>query len=137
MAIKYGKTEIRKIAKLLDSGDFDSAEDAAEALLAAALEILEARGKFTVVGQLRYSPKGGGYIDPEDARASKVCLGLYSTEGDADKAAYALVYNTATHEEFRTWVLPVEHKTPAQVYADRKEVHRQRELEAKRKGEAA
>ena len=137
MAIKYGKTEIRKIAKLLDEGDFESAEDAADALLSAALEVLEARARFTVVGQLHYSPKGGGWLDKDDAAAAKVCLGFYSTEGDAQQAAESLVYSTQTHEQFLVWHLPVEHKTPAQVYKDRKEAHNQREIEAKRKGKAA
>ena len=59
MAIKPTKTQVKRIAKLLDEGDFDDAEHAAEALLTEALAILEERGAYTVVGQLHYSPAGG------------------------------------------------------------------------------
>lgn len=135
MAVKYTKTHVSKIAALLDQ-EWDSAEQAAEAVLDAALEILEKRAAFVVVGQLRYSRQEGGWIDPEDAKAAKICLGFYSTQGDADKAAYALTYSAATHEEFRAWSLPVEHCTPAEAYQKRKQMHHEREL-AKRKGEAA
>lgn len=127
MAIKYGKREIKKIAELLDQ-EWDSAEEAADALLAEALTILEARGKYTVVGQLRYSPPLGGYIDKDDADASKVCLGLFSTPADAQAAARSLVFSTTTNESFLTWVIDVDHGTPHELFVKRKEFHRQREI---------
>jgi hypothetical protein len=130
VSVKFGRTEVKKVAAILDQ-DWDSAEQAAEALLTEALAILEARGKLTVVGQLRYSRQDGGWIDPEDAAAAKVCLGLFSTQGDADKAAYALTYHAATGEEWRTWVLPVDYRTPSDVTKARQEQHRAAELEAK------
>lgn len=136
MAIKPTKSNVKAVAKLLDEGDFADAEEAAEALLEAALEILEQRGKYTVVGQIRYSRQDGGWFDPEDARAAKYCLGLFSTLGDAEKAAYALTYSTQTGEEARSWVLEVDHGSAADVYTKRKSVHRERELTEK-KGEAA
>lgn len=137
MAIKPTKTQVKRIAKLLDEGDFDDAEHAAEALLTEALAILEERGAYTVVGQLHYSRQEGGWIDPEDAKAAKVCLGLFSTEGDAEKAAYALTYSATTQEEWRAWVLPVEHGTANDLAKKRRDMHHQKEIEAKRKGEAA
>lgn len=136
MTIKYGKTEIKKIAKLLDQ-DWESAEEAADALLAEALEILEARGKWTVVGQLRYSPPLGGYIDKDDADASKVCLGLFSSKAEADRAAVSLVHSHVTNEAWLSWVLEVDHGTPHELSMKRKEMHRLREIEAKKKGAAA
>lgn len=121
MAIKYGKTEVRKVAKILDR-EYESAEEAAEAVLAEALAILEARGKFAVVGQLYYSPRGG-WVSHEDAAASKVCLGLYSTNGDASSAAYGLTYGHNTGEQFKTWILPVEHSTPTDLFKKRRDAH--------------
>ena len=133
--IKYGKTEIKKIAALLDQ-EWDSAEQAADALLAEAVAIVEARGKFTVVGQLRYSRFEGGYVDHSDAAASKVCLGLYSSRAEADKAAERLVFSSTTNESFLAWVIEVDYRTPAEVFTARKEMHRLREI-AERKVKAA
>lgn len=127
--IRWGKTEVKKVIEALDR-EWDSAEDAADALLATALEILEARGKFTVVGQLRYSPPLGGYLDGDDADRSKVCLGLYSSRAEAKKAAESLTYSAMTHESFNVWVLDVEHDTPAGIYKKRKAAHEKRAAEA-------
>lgn len=131
MTIKWGKRERDKIAAVIDQ-EWESVEDAAEAVLTEALSVLESRAKFTVVGQLYYSRQEGGWIGPEDARAAKVCLGYYSTNGDAQKAAEGLVHQALTNEEFRTWVLPVEHCTPQQVYQARRAAHDAAEAEARR-----
>jgi len=132
VAIKYGRTEVKRIAKLLDQ-EWDSAEQAADALLQEALEILEARGKWTVVGQLRYSPPLGGYIDKDDADASKVCLGLFSSEAEANRAAVSLVHSASTNEAFLSWVLSVDHGSPHQLSQKRKEMHEQRAAAARAK----
>lgn len=131
MTITWGKRERTKVASVIDQ-EWENVEDAAEAVLAEALSLLEKRAKFTVVGQLYYSRQEGGWIGPEDARAAKVCLGYYSTPGDAQEAAQSLVYQSATHEEFKTWVLPVEHSTPAEVYAKRKAAHQAAEAEVRK-----
>ncbi len=128
--IRYGKTEVKKIAALLDQ-NWDSAEEAADALLKEALAILEERGKWTVVGQLAYSMPLGGYVDRKDADASKVCLGMFSSKAEAERAADSLVFSPDRQETFRSWVLDVEHCTPREVYQKRKEFHRQREIEAR------
>lgn len=134
MAIKWGKTERKRIVAVLEQ-DWETVEDAAEAALQEALAILEERGRHTVVGQLRYSPPLGGYIDKDDADASKVCLGLYSSRAEAEKAATSLVYTGTTSEAWLTWVLDVEHSTPHELGMKRKEQHRLRVIEA-RKGAA-
>ena len=135
--IKYGKTEVKRIAALLDQ-EWSSAEEAADALLTEALAILEERGKWAVVGQLRYSPPLGGYIDKDDADASKVCLGLYSSKAEAERAASSLVYSTSTSEGWLAWVLDVEHSTPHELGMKRKEMHKQCEIAArKEEGRAA
>lgn len=130
--LKPRVADVKAIVKMLEAGEHETAEGLAEAILEQAYLTLQERGRYTVVGQLRYT-KRGGYIDHDDARASKVCLGLFATEGDARRAAESLFTSSATGEEFRTWVLPVEHKTPSEVYADRKEAHRERSAWEKQK----
>lgn len=125
------QVDLKAIVKILESDDYDDAMKMADALWHAICAAVQERGKFTVVGQLRYGGPGVGYIDPADARASKVCLGLFATEGDAHRAAESLFTNAATGEEWRTWVLPVEHKPPAELYAERREARRLREAELK------
>lgn len=120
MSVSFGKREVQKVAKVLD-GEYESAEEAAEAVLAEAFAMYESRAKFTVVGQLYYAP-GEGYIGADDERAAKVSLGAYSTRGQAEKAGESLAYNTQTHESFRWWALPIHHGTPASFYAERKKV---------------
>lgn len=128
MALKPGKRDIQALARMMDQ-DWDSLDDAAEAVLAKAWELYEAKAKYTVVGQLYYAK---GYVDPDEARAAKVALGNYSTERQARQAAESLWYSTQTHEEFRSWVLPVHHGTPASFYADRKKAREEAEREARR-----
>lgn len=119
MALKYGKREITKVAAVLD-GEYDSAEEAAEACLKAMEEIFAARAKFVVVGQLA-SDREVGTIPPSDPRAVRLSLGWYSTEGDAQSAAESLWNSTPTGETFRVWVLPVHHSTPHEYHKLRKE----------------
>ena len=126
MKMPMRKADLKKIVDLMESGAFATAEDLAAAILEVAYEQLQERGKFTVVGQLRFSLHDGGYLDAEDARASKVCLGLFATAGDAEKAAASLRFSMAHGEEFRAWVLPVEHATASEVYDRRKQGRRKR-----------
>lgn len=127
MAIKYGKTEIVKMAKSLEPGYAELTDDQkadlhamAEKALEAATEILVSRAKFTVVGQLHTTPHKG-WESKEEAEAAKGCLGFYSTEGDATKAAESLFYSAASQEQWRTWVLPMSHISPADFHSLRKE----------------
>lgn len=105
------------MAEVLDR-DHEDLDAAAVAALSAALEIIEKRAKFTVVGQLRFP---AGHLTPDEARANQVALGWYATEGQADAAALSLVYSTATHETFQTWTLPIFNGTPAAYYTTRKQ----------------
>lgn len=129
MALKYGKNEIKAMIAAIDNDEHESAEDAAKAALAAAEEIFEDRAKFVVVGQLR-ATKERLSIPPADGEAIKVSLGWYSTEGDAISAAGSLWSNTATGDNFRCWVLPVFHGTPAAFHDTQKAKYA--EAEAKR-----
>lgn len=131
MRLSPRQVDLKNIVRILESDDHETAMAMADALWHAISAAVQERGKFTVVGQLRYGGPGVGYLDAADARASKVCLGLFATEGDAHRAAESLFTNAATGEEWRTWVLPVEHKTPAEIYAERREARRKREAELK------
>lgn len=128
MALKYGKSEIAAVASVLD-GEYASAEEAAEAALDAMEEIFEKRAKFVVVGQLAVT-KELGDIKPSEPAAIKLSLGWYSTEGDAIRAAESLWSNAATGDQFRCWILPVHHGTPADLHGKRKEQYQA--AEAKR-----
>lgn len=107
-----------RLAAVLD-GEYETVEDAARAALEEAFAIYEAKAKFTIVGQLYYSPKGG-WSSPEEAAATKVALGRYGTETAALRDAESFAISSTTHEQFRAWVLPVFHGTPASYFSGRK-----------------
>lgn len=138
MSLKYGKAQIKVMAEAIDQ-DHDSVEAAALAALEAAEALLEARTQFAVVGQLTDS-KTRKSIPPEDPEAIKLCLGLYSTEGDARTAAESLWHNTSTGDTFRCWVLNIHHGTAASFHAKQKEKYvalEQKQKDAKAERNAA
>lgn len=124
------KKDVATIAAVLRDGEFDSADEAAAAVLEAAWDLYEAKSKFIIVGQLYYAP-GEGFIQPEDPRALKVALGPYGTESQANKAQASLLYSGATGEEFRRWVLPIHHGTPNTWFVARKKAREQAEIDAR------
>lgn len=126
MPLTIGKRDVAKAADLLEQ-EYESAEDAAQALLEFAFDLYEKKAKYTVVGQLRYS---NGFVDPASEEAVKIALGAYGTETQAINAARSLVLSTSTNEEFRAWPLPVWHGTPAAFFKERKKLIGVRELGA-------
>ena len=125
MSLTIGKRDVTKIARVLEQ-PYETAEEAAQAVLEAAFELYEQKAKWTVVGQLYYSDHK--WLDPEDAAASKVALGRYGTQTQAEAAAASLVFSHQTGEEFRAWALPVHHGTPASYFKERLEERKAREL---------
>jgi hypothetical protein len=119
VTIKFGKSEIKAMASVID-GEYESVDQAAEAVLQAATELFENRAKFVVVGQLS-GTKERLNIPADDPEAIKVSLGWYSTEGDARNAAESLWHNTASGDTFRVWVLPMFHGTPADLHRSQRE----------------
>lgn len=115
--------DVRKLAKLLDEGEFDSAKDMAQAALEMAFEAYESRANFVIVGQLHYSPDLGYAKDQGD----KVAFGPYGTLGKARDAFSQLAYGSATNEEFKCWLLPYHQGTPAQWFLHRKKVRQLQE----------
>ncbi|WP_405056998.1 hypothetical protein OG474_30210 [Kribbella sp. NBC_01505] len=124
MAITFTKAHVKQMVETLDQ-DHEDIEAAASAALGTALEIVQARAKFTAVGQLHHPT---GHLTPGEARSNMVALGWYATEKQADDAAMSLVYSTATHETFRTWTLPIFNGTPAAYYSDRKKARAAAEI---------
>lgn len=129
MALKYTKKQVQKIVAALEA-DYDDAESAALAVLGAAEEVFEERATWTVVGQLS-ATRERPIVPPEDPEAIRICLGFFSTEGDARKAAESLWHQTASGDTFRTWYLPVHHGTPADFHGKRRQ--RYRDLEEKQR----
>lgn len=127
--LNIGKRDVTKIADVLDQ-DYDSAEEAARAAIQACFALYEAKAKFTVVGQLFYSPEGG-WLNRADALASMVALGNYGTEKAAYNDALSFTISSATHEQFKAWVLPVYHGTPASYFGKRKDAKNEAVLEDK------
>lgn len=116
--MKPGKKEAKAIAKVMDQ-EYESLEEAAEAVIAEAWRLYESVACWTVVGQLQYAP-GGGYASKDEAQASKIALGHYRTENQADTAALSMTHSSATGEDFLTWTLPVFHGSPHEFYTNRK-----------------
>lgn len=110
MAIKPGKTEVRKLAAVLDQ-EYATVEEAAEAALVAAWELYESKGKYTVVGQVRQS----------DGKGDKIALGRFGTANQATTAALQLAYSSVTHEECLAWVLEVHPGSPHEWFKARKQ----------------
>lgn len=134
MAIKYGKSQIKKMVEAIDQ-DHASAEDAAVAALAVAEELLEERAKYLVVGQLS-GTKDRPEIPPSDPEAVKVALGYYSTEGDALSAAESLWHSTASGDTYRVWVLPMFYGTPADLHKKAKDKYAEAAAKSKDKAKA-
>lgn len=96
--LNFTKANVKAMMAVLDQ-DHETLEDAARAALNAAYEIIQSRGKFTVVGQVRGS-------EPPEER-EKVAFPWYATMGEATSAAVQLAGRSVY-----SWVLPVFHGTP-------------------------
>lgn len=131
MSLKLGKKQVQQMIETLE-GDYESVEEAAEAVLAAAEAIFRDRAKYVVVGQLCASQERV-QIPPDDPEAIKVSLGWYSTEGEALGAATSLWHSSSSGDSFNTWVLPVFHGTPTELHARQKEKYEAAELARKEK----
>ncbi len=131
VSLSMNKTEQAAIIEVLHH---EHASDVikANALLDCFEEIFKARASFVVVGQL-YATAERRDIPPEDPEALKISLAWYSTEGDAKKAADGLWAGQATGDEFRRWVLPVWHGTPADFHKSQKAKYVEREVKRRAK----
>lgn len=127
MALKPGKTEVKKLVPVMDA-EYASVEDAAAAVLAAAWELYEAKAKFFVAGQLRI--RDGKRVRSWDPKQERVVLGPFATErqardaagGTTDGTLGGLQYNKAAAplDEFHTWVVPYHAGTVQSFHQDRK-----------------
>ena len=135
MGLSWTKKHVATMADVLDQ-EHESLADAASAALDAALSIIEERGKWAIVGQVRHTAEHGD-IPPEHEAAVKVCLGLFDSDTKANDAAGQLVYNTAG-DVLRTWVLPMFYGTPAAWHKERRDyfVGLESKAEEKRRAKA-
>lgn len=116
--LSIGKRDVQAMADVLD-GDYETVEEAARAAMEFAFARYEEKAKFTIVGQAAYTPDGG-WLSPENAAATKVALGRYGTEKAAINDALSFAIGS-TGEQFKAWVLPVHHGTPASYFTKRKD----------------
>lgn len=126
MGLSWTKKHVASMVETLDQ-DYETVDEAAKAALDCALAIIEERGKFAVVGQVRHTPEHGD-IPPSHEAAVKVCLGLFESDTKANEAAGQLVYNTAG-DLLNTWVVPTYFGTAAGWHKERRDYYA--ELEAK------
>lgn len=120
--ITYGKRDLARILTLLE-GEYDSPEDLARAVMDEAIRVVKGRAKYVVAAQLYYAP-GQGWISPDELAATRGCVGIYSTTGDAVAAAQSMASNGGA-EQWRTWVLPLHFGTPAEFHQARKRAQRE------------
>lgn len=112
------KKQLEQLIEVLDA-DYETVDEAAKAVMAKAWDLYSARAKYVVAGQVHYTPEGG-WLDHDDAAASKVVLGPYDTLGKANAAQDSLTIGRPTGEVFRTWVIERWSDTPAKWFAKRK-----------------
>jgi len=128
--LSWTKKHVAVMADALDQ-PHDTLDSAAVAALDAALSIIEERGKWAVVGQVRHTTEHGD-IPPSHEAAVKVCLGLFDSDTKANDAAAQLVHNTAG-DVLRTWVLPMFYGTPSAWHKERRDYYAGLEARAKDK----
>lgn len=132
MSLAFTKRHLQRLANVMDD-DYESLEDAAKAVMAEAAAIYEERACWVVVGHMRWDrwryeagniPKrgeDGAWIDEDDWRQSRIALGPFATEVQAEAARKALAVSTVTGEEFSTWVFPMWHDSPHAFFTKRKD----------------
>lgn len=111
---------------ILSDEENEGLEAMALAALNEALDIIESKAKFALVGQLYWA---GGYISAEESRANRVSLGWYTTEKQAYEAGKMLGVPHGSNEEFKVWVVPVHMGSPASFHKKRKQDREAAELE--------
>lgn len=117
VGITIGKRMIDQLADVLEQ-PYESVEDAAKAALEEAFRIYESKAAWAVAGQLYYGP-GLGYVDSEDAKDHRVIVGPFTTRKQAETACASLWTSSATGEEFKRWIVPMWHGSPATYYKHR------------------
>lgn len=115
--LEWTKKHVSSMIETLDA-DHADVESAAIAALDAALDIIETRAKYAVVGQV-VSTLADGPLATRHEQAVKVCLGLYETDTRAYEAAGQLSSNAAG-DGLSTWVVPLFFGTPAAWGKDRR-----------------
>jgi len=115
--LKFGLTEARKLRPILNPewGKLDKdllpeLDEVCVEVLEAAVDIAEERTKYACLAQIYWTMEDGS-LKSFDPAAEKVAI-VYSTQGEADKAAGMFQGGGSSKELLRTWVLPVWHESP-------------------------
>ena len=115
-----GKRDIAKVAAILRE-EHDTAEDMARSVLQVVFaEIVPAKYKYVVVGQVH--PREGGWITDQEGKDSKVAF-LVGTAGQARSLGSSLALSHATGDTATWWALELRHDTPAAFWKDLKAKH--------------
>lgn len=127
MALTITKSHVKRIADLIERGGFESAEDAARAVIEEAWGMYEDRAKWAIAGQIKWSGDKG-YIDSTDDLHSRVIIGPFGTETQAGNAQAQLAYSAQSGEEFRVFRAEFWHGMPAGYYKERNEARKAKAL---------
>ena len=115
-----GKRDLGKVAAILET-EYDTAEEMARAILQVVFaEIVPAKYKHVVVGQVH--PREGGWITDQEGKDSKVAF-LCGTAGQAKSLGASLALSHATGDTATWWALPLRHDTPAAFWGELKAKH--------------
>lgn len=115
-----GKREVAKIVAILET-EHDTAEEMARAILQVVFaEIVPAKFKYVVVGQIH--PREGGWITDQEGGDSKVAF-LCGTAGQAKSLGSSLALSHATGDTATWWALKLRHDTPAAFWKELKAKH--------------
>lgn len=115
MALEPTLTDARKLVPVIDA-DYESAEEAAKAVLKWAFALYERKAKFAVVAQVRWPDKYKGQADVNDSR---VVLGPFGTWKQAESAGKSIAISSSSHAEARWLIAETWSGTPAAYYANK------------------
>lgn len=124
--ITPGKREIAKVVEILESEDFNDAEDMAREILTYVFnELVPLKFRHIVVGQLW--PRNGKVSD-EEGRDLRVAFGPFATAGKARDAGRSLGLGGPTGIDAKWWHLDLYPGTPAEFYKQVKKKHERENL---------
>lgn len=127
MALSIGKRDVARIAAVMDA-DYDTLDEAASAVLAAAFDLYEQKANWIVAAQVYWGP--GGYLDKADIVDNRVAVGPFGTETQARNAAMELAFSKTTGEECKAWLVPYHHGTAAAFFKQRADARKKAEAKA-------
>ena len=115
--LKFGLSEARQLRAILnpewqklDKDLLPELDEVCAKVLEASVDMGDPRTTFAGLAQIYWTLEDGS-LKSFDPAAEKVAV-VYSTKGEADKAAEMFQGGGSSKELLRTWVLPVWHQSP-------------------------